>query len=100
MRAAACRRPAWRAAPIRIEPRGGAAIGEQIAAPQNDALRVHNALEVLENAGPRIFGGLSKTEIAEALGLSERTARRAASLRGRKHAVRLSGLCLSLRTWR
>ena len=55
-----------------------------VAAPENDALRVHEALEVLEKAEPRLaqvaemrfFGGLSEPEIAEALGLSERTVRR------------------------
>jgi RNA polymerase sigma factor (TIGR02999 family) len=59
-------------------------ISEQVAAPENDALRVHQALEVLEQAEPRLaqvaemrfFGGLSEPEIAEALGLSERTVRR------------------------
>ncbi len=59
-------------------------LSEQIAAPENDALRVHEALEVLEKAEPRLaqvaemrfFGGLSEPEIAEALGLSERTVRR------------------------
>jgi len=56
----------------------------QIAAPENDALRVHEALDVLEQADPRLaqvaemrfFGGLTEPEIAEALGLSERTVRR------------------------
>lgn len=60
------------------------AIGEQVAAPENDALRVHEALEVLAQADARLaqvvemryFGGLSEAEIAEALGLSERTVRR------------------------
>jgi RNA polymerase sigma factor (sigma-70 family) len=59
-------------------------LSDQIAAPENDALRVHEALEVLEKAEPRLaqvaemrfFGGLSEPEIAEALGLSERTVRR------------------------
>ena len=56
----------------------------QIAAPENDALRVHEALDTLEQADPRLaqvaemrfFGGLTEPEIAEALGLSERTVRR------------------------
>ena len=56
----------------------------QIAAPENDALRVHEALQVLEQADTRLaqvvemryFGGLSETEIAEVLGVSERTVRR------------------------
>jgi len=47
-------------------------------------LRVHEALEVLAQADAemaqvvemRYFGGLSETDIAEALGLSERTVRR------------------------
>jgi len=59
-------------------------ISGQIAAPENDALRVHEALDVLEKADPRLaqvaemrfFGGLTEPEIAEALGLSERTVRR------------------------
>jgi RNA polymerase sigma factor (TIGR02999 family) len=59
-------------------------MSEQLAAPENDALRVHEALEVLEKAEPRLaqvaemrfFGGLSEPEIAQALGLSERTVRR------------------------
>lgn len=59
-------------------------LSDQIAAPENDALRVHEALEVLEKAEPRLaqvaemrfFGGLSEPEIAEVLGLSERTVRR------------------------
>jgi RNA polymerase sigma factor (TIGR02999 family) len=74
------------------ERRGGAAehvvldtlLSSQIAAPENDALRVHEALAVLEQADPRLaqvaemrfFGGLTEPEIAEALGLSERTVRR------------------------
>jgi len=56
----------------------------QVAAPENDALRVHEALNVLERADERLarivemryFGGLSETEVAEVLGLSERTVRR------------------------
>jgi RNA polymerase sigma factor (TIGR02999 family) len=59
-------------------------LAEQIAAPENDALRVHAALEVLEQADPRLaqvaemrfFGGLSEAEIGEVLDLSERTVRR------------------------
>lgn len=59
-------------------------LSEQLAAPENDAIRVHEALEVLEKADPRLaqvaemrfFGGLSEPEIAEVLGLSERTVRR------------------------
>jgi RNA polymerase sigma factor (TIGR02999 family) len=56
----------------------------QIAAPENDTLRVHEALQVLEQADPRLaqvvemryFGGLTEADIAEVLGLSERTVRR------------------------
>lgn len=56
----------------------------QLAAPENDALRVHEALQVLEQADARLaqvaemrfFGGLGEAEIADALGLSERTVRR------------------------
>ena len=74
------------------ERRGGAAehvvldtIGVgNLAAPETDVLRVHEALEVLAQADERIaqvvemryFGGLTELEIAEALGLSERTVRR------------------------
>ena len=60
------------------------AISGQIAAPENDALRVHEALETLEKADPRLaqvvemryFGGLTEPEIAAALGVSGRTVRR------------------------
>ena len=56
----------------------------QVAAPENDALRVHEALDVLQQADARLaqvvemryFGGLTEAQIAEALGLSERTVRR------------------------
>lgn len=59
-------------------------LGEKIAAPENDVLRVHEALEVLAQADARLaevvemryFGGLTEPEIATALGLSERTVRR------------------------
>ena len=59
-------------------------MSEKIAAPENDVLRVHEALEVLAQADERLaqivemryFGGLSEVEIAETLGLSERTVRR------------------------
>lgn len=59
-------------------------LSEQLAAPENDAIRVHEALEVLEKADPRLaqvvemrfFGDLSEPEIVEVLGLSERTVRR------------------------
>ena len=60
------------------------ALAEQIAAPETDVLRIHDALEALEGADPRLarivemryFGGMSEAEIAHALGLSERTVRR------------------------
>jgi RNA polymerase sigma factor (TIGR02999 family) len=51
---------------------------------EGDVLRVHEALEVLARADARLaqvvemryFGGLTEAEIAEALGLSDRTVRR------------------------
>lgn len=60
------------------------AISDKLAAPENDALRVHEALQVLEQADPRLaqvvemryFGGLTEAEIAAALDVSERTVRR------------------------
>ena len=60
------------------------AMGERLAAPENDVLRVHEALDVLAQADARLaqvvemryFGGLSEAEIAEGLGVSERTVRR------------------------
>jgi RNA polymerase sigma factor (TIGR02999 family) len=74
------------------ERRGGAAdhivldttISEHVTAPESDALRVHEALETLEQADPRLaqvvemryFGGLTEIEIAETMGVSERTVRR------------------------
>ena len=59
-------------------------VSGEVAAPENDVLRVHDALETLERADERLarivelryFGGLSETEVAELLGLSERTVRR------------------------
>ena len=59
-------------------------LSASVAAPETDVLRVHDALEVLAQADARLahivelryFGGLSDAEIAEALGLSERTVRR------------------------
>ena len=52
--------------------------------PENDVLRVHDALDVLAQADERLaqvvemryFGGMTEAEIAEALGMSERTVRR------------------------
>ena len=60
------------------------ALSDKISAPENDVLRVHEALEVLAQVDERLaqvvemryFGGLSEIEIAEVLGLSERTVRR------------------------
>ncbi|MDE3010753.1 MAG: sigma-70 family RNA polymerase sigma factor [Pseudomonadota bacterium] len=60
------------------------AMSDRLAAPNTDVLRVHEALEVLGQADPRLaqvvemryFGGMSETEIAQALCLSERTVRR------------------------
>lgn len=60
------------------------ALGERLAAPENDVLRVHEALDVLAQADERLahvvemryFGGLSEGEIAATLGISERTVRR------------------------
>ena len=60
------------------------ALAERLPAPQDDVLRVHEALDALAQAEPRLaqvvemryFGGLSEPEIADALGLSERTVRR------------------------
>jgi RNA polymerase sigma factor (TIGR02999 family) len=55
-----------------------------VAAPESDVLRVHEALEVLAQADRRsakivelrYFGGLTDAEIAETLDISERTLRR------------------------
>jgi len=60
------------------------ALGERLAAPENDVLRVHEALDVLAQADERLaqvvemryFGGLSEAEIAATLDVSERTVRR------------------------
>ncbi len=60
------------------------ALGERLSAPENDVLRVHEALDVLAQADARLaqvvemryFGGLSEAEIAQALDVSERTVRR------------------------
>ncbi len=55
-----------------------------VAMPEIDVLRVHDALDVLAQADERLaqvvemryFGGMTEPEIAEALGTSERTVRR------------------------
>ncbi len=59
-------------------------LSEKLAIPEGDVLRVHEALQVLAQADAtlaqtvemRYFGGLTEPEIAEALGISERTVRR------------------------
>lgn len=56
----------------------------ELSGSERDVLRVHEALEVLAHADARLaqvvemryFGGLTETEVADALGLSERTVRR------------------------
>lgn len=57
---------------------------EQLRAPEDEVLDVHEALRVLEQAEPRLarvvemqyFGGLTDAEIAQALGITDRTVRR------------------------
>src|SRR5688572_12998088 len=59
-------------------------IADNTPAPENEVLRVHEALETLAQADEtlarvvemRYFGGMSELEIADALGSSERTVRR------------------------
>ena len=59
-------------------------LSERLGVPEGDVVRVHEALEVLAQADAtlaqtvemRYFGGLTEPEIAEALGISERTVRR------------------------
>lgn len=59
-------------------------ISDSAASPENDVLRVHEALQVLAQADPRLarvvelryFGGLTEAEIASVLATSERTVRR------------------------
>ncbi len=59
-------------------------LGGKLAAPENDVLRVHEALEVLALADERLaqvvemryFGGMTEAEIAAALGVTDRTVRR------------------------
>lgn len=74
------------------ERRGGGAehvvldtqVAESVAAPEDDVLRVHEALDVLAEADARLakvvelryFGGLSESEVAATLDVSERTVRR------------------------
>ena len=60
------------------------ALSEKVGSPEDDVLRVHEALEVLAQADAqlaqvvemRYFGGLTEAEIAEVLEVSERTVRR------------------------
>ena len=60
------------------------ACGEPAPAGETDLLNVHEALQVLAQAEPRLaqvvemryFGGYTEAEIADALGLTERTVRR------------------------
>jgi RNA polymerase sigma factor (TIGR02999 family) len=62
----------------------GEAVGEQLAADNPDVLRVSEALDELATLDPRLaqvvemrwFAGLKETDIASALGTSERTVRR------------------------
>jgi len=74
------------------ERRGGNAVvvaldtdlSDKLSAPEDDVLRVHDALEALAKIDERVaqvvemryFGGLTEPQIADALGLSERTVRR------------------------
>jgi len=59
-------------------------LSEKLGTSEDDVVRVHEALEVLAQADAtlahtvemRYFGGLTEPEIAEALGISERTVRR------------------------
>ncbi len=60
------------------------ALSDKLGDAEDDVLRVHEALEVLAQADAglaqvvemRYFGGLTEPEIADALGISERTVRR------------------------
>lgn len=59
-------------------------IGESVARHEDEVLRVHEALDELASTEPRLaqvvqmryFGGLSEAEIAECLGVTERTVQR------------------------
>jgi RNA polymerase sigma factor (TIGR02999 family) len=59
-------------------------VAERVAAPEDEVLRVHEALETLAQADEqlarvvemRYFGGMTEIEIAQAMGSSERTVRR------------------------
>jgi len=60
------------------------AIGDSVAVPEDEVLRVHEALEELAGIDERLaqvvemryFGGLTEAQIAECLGLTERTVQR------------------------
>ena len=60
------------------------AIAESAGGADIDVIRVHDALEVLAQVNPRLvsvvemryFGGYTEREIAEALGVAERTVKR------------------------
>lgn len=59
-------------------------LSEKLGMPEDDVVRVHEALEILAQADAglaqivemRYFGGLTEAEIAETLNVSERTVRR------------------------
>ena len=59
-------------------------VGESVAVPQDEVLRVHEALDELADVDERLakvvemryFAGLSEAEIADCLGLTERTVQR------------------------
>jgi len=59
-------------------------VADQLPAAEDDLLRVHEALDVLAAAEPRLaqvvemryFGGFGEAEVGAALGLTERTVRR------------------------
>jgi RNA polymerase sigma factor (TIGR02999 family) len=59
-------------------------VGESVAVPGDDVLRVHEALDELSSIDARLgrvvemryFGGLSEVEIADCLGVTERTVQR------------------------
>lgn len=60
------------------------AIGDSVARHEDEVLRVHEALDELAGSEPRLaqvvqmryFGGLSEAEIADCLGVTERTVQR------------------------
>jgi len=59
-------------------------IGDSVPASEREILELHEALQILQDAEPRLaqvvemryFGGYSESEIAEALDVTERTVRR------------------------